>query len=128
VTGARRWGEAPRPQGRPPVDARIRARVFALALEHPDWGSRRIAREAGASRRSVQRWLAANGVRGTGAARDRFAPYAADQAPPVVVGQGRGSVAWEAAMARSMSPEDHEKFDTYRGAVYESPGVWWTGR
>jgi hypothetical protein len=27
-----------------------------------------------------------------------------------------------------MTEEDHERFDRYRGAVYESPGVWWTVR
>jgi hypothetical protein len=72
----RRWvGVDPR-GGRPPVDGRVQAAIYGLAVEHPDWGSRRIAREAGASRRSAQRWLAAEGragvvLRGTAAVRTR---------------------------------------------------------
>jgi hypothetical protein len=103
-----------------------------LAVEHPDWGSRRIAREAGASRPSVQRWLAVEGLRGSGAARGRRGDYAADRAPAGVVGpaawlgsQNRAAAAWAKAALTAMSEEDHERFDRYRGAVYESPGVWW---
>jgi hypothetical protein len=109
--------------GRPPVDPRIRAAVLGLAVEHPTWGSRRIAREAGASRRSTQRWLAAEGL-GSAAERSRAAAEK-------VVGH-RESDAGERPIAMSavlpMTPEDHDRFDRYRGAVYESPGVWWTGR
>jgi hypothetical protein len=106
-----------RPTGRPPVDGRIRAAVLGLAVEHPDWGSRRIAREAGASRRSAQRWLAAEGLRGPGAERDRFGPYAADGAGVGVVGPGGGSVAWAQAAVRAMTAEDHARMD-------REPGVW----
>jgi hypothetical protein len=122
VTGRRRYGEQPKPPGRPPVDAKIRARVLALGIENPSWGSRRIAKEAGASRRSTQRWLAAEGLRGSGVARVRRAPYAAEQ-PGVGVGQGGRSVALSAVLP--MTEADHERFDRYRGAVYESPSVWW---
>ena len=125
MTGARRWGEQPRPPGRPWTDPRVRAKVLALGIEHPDWGSRRIAREAGASRRSAQRWLAAAGVRGAGAAAVR-AP--AESGPPG--GESgpaeRRSVALSAVLP--MTEEDHRRFDAYRGAVYESPSVWWSGR
>jgi hypothetical protein len=115
------------------VDGRIRAAVFALAIEHPDWGSRRIAREAGASRRSAQRWLAAEGLRGSGVARVRRRDVATDRAGVGVIDPGaglgpqnRGAVAWAKAAVTAMTEEDHERFDRYRGAVYESPGVWWT--
>jgi hypothetical protein len=121
--------------GRPPVDPRVKAAVLGLAIEHPDWGSRRIAREAGASRRSTQRWLAAEGLRGSAAGGLRRAPYGAEQArvgvlvPATGLGpQNRAAVAWARAASSAMSEEDHARFDAYRGAVYESPAVWWTGR
>jgi hypothetical protein len=94
----------------------VRARVLALGIEHPDWGSRRIAREAGASRRSAQRWLAA-----AGRVRVSAPPAAAASSEPV---ESDRPIALSAV--RPMTEEDHRRFDTYRGAVYESPGVWWT--
>jgi hypothetical protein len=39
--------------------------------------------------------------------------------------QNRAAAAWAKAALTAMSEEDHERFDRYRGAVYESPGVWW---
>jgi hypothetical protein len=120
---ARRWGEQPRPPGRPPVDGKIRAKVLGLAVEHPDWGSRRIAREAGASRRSVQRWLAAEGLRGSGAARLRRVAYTAEPAPAGVMVSAGGFVAWAKALLTAMTEDDHERFDRYRGAP-ASTYVW----
>jgi hypothetical protein len=38
----------------------------------------------------------------------------------------RYSVAWTKAAATAMTEADHERFDRYRGAVYESSAVWWT--
>jgi hypothetical protein len=114
--------------GRPPVDGRIRAKVLGLAVEHPDWGSRKIAREAGASRRSAQRWLAAEGLRGSGAARDRFAPCAADRAPaPAAVFVDGRPQYWASPgqASRDVRGRSH-RFEAYRGALVESPSVWWT--
>jgi hypothetical protein len=37
-----------------------------------------------------------------------------------------GSVAWAKAAARAMTEQDHIEFDRYRGALYETPAVWWT--
>jgi hypothetical protein len=123
VTGSRRWGEAPRPPGQQPLDPRVVAAIHELAAEHPDWGSRRIAREVGSSRRSVQRYL--------GAARSHVASYGPDRPPVGVMGRGgvpgpqsRAAVAWAKAAATAMTEEDHERFEAYRGAVVESPGVW----
>jgi hypothetical protein len=32
----------------------------------------------------------------------------------------------ESGPVAAVTEEDHERFDRYRGAIYESPGVWWT--
>ena len=117
---ARRWGEAPPRSGRPPLDGRVRARIFALHAEDPGLGVRRIAARVEAetgvkvSRETVRKLL-------------RSVP-----APELVVGAvdpGPGDdpdrpVALSAV--RPMTEEDHRRFDEYRGAVYETPGVWWT--
>ena len=117
MTGVRRWGEAPRRPGRPALDPRIKARVHAVAVEDPSLGVRRIAARVEAetgvkvSRETIRKLL-------------RSVP-----APELVVGTvdpgpaGRRSVALSAVLP--MTEEDHERFDRYRGAVYESPGVWW---
>jgi hypothetical protein len=43
---------------------------------------------------------------------------------------GSGRVpGWRLAwLAREMTEEDHRRFDEYRGAIRESPAVWWTAR
>jgi putative transposase len=41
----RRWTQAPRPSGRPPVERRVRELVLRLARENPRWGYPRIAGE-----------------------------------------------------------------------------------
>ena len=115
---ARRWGEARRRSGRPPLDGRVRARIFALHAEDPGLG-------CGGSRRG---------------SRPRPGGVAGDGAEAVAVGAGAGAggrrcrsrargrpgqpVALSAC--RPMTEEDHRRFDEYRGAVYETPGVWWT--
>jgi hypothetical protein len=107
------------------VDGKIRAHVFALAVEHADWGSRRLAREAGASRRSVQRWLAAEGLRGSGAAASRVGPYAAVRAPAglvvPVVGLGPADRPVALSAVRPMTEEDHVRFEADRPV-----SGWWS--
>jgi len=104
------------------VDPRIRAKVLGLRVEHPDWSLRAIAGESGASRRSVQRWLAAEGLRGPGGVRGAVGAYAAERAVPGVVSQGRGPVALSAV--RPMSEADHAAFDSYTGPP---ASTWWWG-
>jgi Homeodomain-like domain len=142
VTGRRRWGEAPRPAGRPPLDPRVRAVVFRLHAEDPSLGVRAIAARVEAetgvsvSRETVRKLLRSAE---TQALAGRRVGYVADRAGVGVMGQAGASVAaepaWRAAWrAREMSPEDHAAFDEYVRAPAStwfwvprpSPEVWWT--
>ena len=98
----------------------MRARIFALHAEDPGLGVRRIAAR-------VEAETGGEDVAGDGSQAAASVP-----APELVVGAvdpGPGDdpdrpVALSAV--RPMTEEDHRRFDEYRGAVYETPGVWWT--
>ena len=98
MTGARRWGEAPRPSGRPGLDPRVRAVIFRLREENPSLGVRaissRVEAETGikVSRETVRKLLRSAEQE---AKRLRRAPYAAGRAPAGVMGPrgvGEGGV------------------------------------
>jgi Homeodomain-like domain len=122
VTAPRRWGEAPRPPGRPALDPRVRAVVFRLREEDPSLGVRllaaRVEAETGTkvSRETVRKLLRS---------AEQVAAYAAEPPGVGVVGQGRGLTAWDRAMATAMSEADHAAFDAYRAPAST---YWWTFR
>jgi hypothetical protein len=99
----------------------VRARIFGLAAEEPGLGVRKIARRVEAetgvkvSRETVRKLLRS--------AREADRPIVG---VPIVGAEPPWPVALSAV--RPMTDEDHRRFDEYRGAVFETPSVWWTAR
>jgi hypothetical protein len=115
------------------LDPRVQAVIFRMRGDHPGWGVRKIAAavevETGVSvsRETVRQLLRSaemergRAVRpGSQAGGQRFGEAVAGSRP--VPGW---QLAWQ---AREMTEADHRAFDAYRGAVYETPAVWWMGR
>jgi Homeodomain-like domain len=102
------------------LDPRVRARILGLHAEDPSLSTRKIAAMVGCSRETVRLLVRS-------AHQSPLSESPTSQAvTPTLVSAG-GSVAWAAAAARATSEADHAKFDTYRGAAYERPGVmFWT--
>jgi hypothetical protein len=99
----------------------VRALIFGLHEEDPSLGVRRLAARVEAetgvrvSRETVRKVL-------------RSAPASGPDRAAQVVDSAAGKPGWPIALSavRPMTDEDHRRFDEYRGAVYETPGVWWT--
>jgi hypothetical protein len=101
------------------LDPRVRARILGLHAEDPSLSTRKIAAMVGCSHETV-RLL----VRSAHQSPLSESPTSQPVTPTLV--SAGGSVA-SAAAARAMSEADRAKFDTYRGAAYERPGVmFWT--
>jgi hypothetical protein len=99
----------------------VRARIFGLHAEDSSLGVRKVARQIEAetgvqvSRETVRKLLRS--------AREADRPIVGVR----IVG---AEPPWPVALSavRPMTEEDHRRFDEFRGAVYETPSVWWTAR